>query len=68
MTDLTTDTRVKSVGMGISIAEPVDICPAEHHRRLALYDARLLPPKTAPFMVGSARRSMRARGSTPAPV
>jgi hypothetical protein len=62
-----TVTGAKSVGMEISIAELVDICLAEHHRRLALYDERLLRPKTTPFMVGLARRFMRARGSTPAP-
>jgi hypothetical protein len=62
-----TVTGAKSVGMDIGVAELMDICLAENHRRLALYDKRLLRPLTVPFMVRLARRFMRVRGSVPAP-
>jgi len=61
-----TVTGAKSVGMDIGIAELIDICLAEQGRRLGSYDGRLLRPRTVPFMLGLARRVMRARGSTPA--
>jgi hypothetical protein len=60
-------TGAKSVGVEIEPADLLDICLAEHDRRLASYDRRLLRPRATPFMVGMARRFMRARGSTPAP-
>jgi len=62
-----TVTGAKTVGMDIGIAELVDICLAEHDRRLRLYDGRLLRPRTVTFMITLARRFMRSRGSTPTP-
>ena len=63
-----TVTGAKSVGMDISVAELLGICLAENDRRLAAYDARLLRPKTVPFMVRMGAAFTCARGGArPAP-
>lgn len=61
--DEASDTGAKAIDIDADLADLNDICPAENDRRIAGCDTRLLRPKTVPFMVGLARRLLRARGS-----
>jgi hypothetical protein len=54
-----TVTGARSVGVDIDIAELLDICLAENDRRLGVYDARLLRPRTVPALVRFVRRFLR---------
>ena len=54
-----TVTGASQVGLDISISELMEMCLAENHRRLSIYDSRLLRPRFVPALVRFARRFMR---------
>ncbi len=56
-----TVTGSKSVGVDVTTAELMDICLAEHDRRLAGYDPRLVRPTFVPRMVRLVRRFIGKR-------
>ena len=56
-----TVTGAKSVGADVSAADLVELCLAENHRRMAVYDARLLRPAAVPALARLASRLLRRR-------
>jgi hypothetical protein len=50
----------KSVGADISIAGLIGLCLAENHRRMSVYDERLVRPLAVPTLARLARRLMRS--------
>ena len=49
----------KSVGADISATELIGLCLAENHRRMSVYDERLVRPAAVPALARLARRLMR---------
>ena len=56
-----TVTGAKSVGADVSAADLVELCLAENHRRMAVYDQRLLRPAAVPALARLVRRMLRLR-------
>ena len=56
-----TVTGAKSVGADVSPADLVELCLAENHRRMAVYDPRLLRPAAVPALARLASRLLRRR-------
>jgi hypothetical protein len=56
-----TVTGAKSVGADVSVADLVELCLAENHRRMAVYDPRLLRPAAVPALARLASRLLRRR-------
>jgi hypothetical protein len=56
-----TVTGAKSVGADVSAADLVGLCLAENHRRMAVYDQRLLRPAAVPALARLVRRMLRLR-------
>ncbi|HEY1874408.1 MAG TPA: hypothetical protein VGG67_08410 [Steroidobacteraceae bacterium] len=56
-----TVTGAKSVGADVSAADLVELCMAENHRRMAVYDPRLLRPAAVPALARLASRLLRRR-------
>lgn len=54
-----TVTGASHVGVDIGLAELLDICLAENHRRLSKYDTRLLRPRIVPRLARLARHFLR---------
>jgi hypothetical protein len=56
-----TVTGAKSVSADVSPADLVELCLAENHRRMAVYDQRLLRPAAVPALARLASRLLRRR-------
>jgi len=56
-----TVTGAKSVSAEVSPADLVELCLAENHRRMAVYDQRLLRPAAVPALARLASRLLRRR-------
>jgi hypothetical protein len=54
-----TVTGAKSVGADVSAADLIELCLAENHRRMAVYDPRLLRPAAVPALARLASRLLR---------
>jgi hypothetical protein len=55
-----TVTGAKSVGEDLSFQGLLELCLAENHRRMSLYDERLMRPFAVPALARLARRIMRS--------